>query len=190
MFDDASPSIREMAMSFGGMSPITVMALNAMKRAVGRCAHRYSHTNTLNLKSRFASCTSTCYVFLLSYLLVYVRTNDDMYNHVGVVVAFGCCSCHNTSRFRQWNDALVSDVCQWLGEDLPLPPGVPGGMESYRRTLTTSFFFKFYLSVLLRLQSDVRLSTAPCGQKYSSDEIQSCSFITLELRHVCVRGCV
>ena len=89
MFDDASPSIREMAMSFGGMSPITVIARTAMKRAVGRCAHRYSHTNTLNLKSRFASCTNTYIVLLLSYLLVYVRTNVHV--HVGVVVAFVCC---------------------------------------------------------------------------------------------------
>lgn len=50
----------------------------------------------------------------------------------------------------------MSDVCRLLADDLPLPPGVPGGMESYRRTLTTSFFFKFYLSVLMRLQQEVK----------------------------------
>ena len=57
--------------------------------------------------------------------------------------------------FRRWSEELVDKVCQLLAEDLPLPPGVPGGMESYRRTLTTSFFFKFYLSVLLQLQDRV-----------------------------------
>jgi xanthine dehydrogenase/oxidase len=29
-----------------------------------------------------------------------------------------------------------------------LPEGVPGGMEQYRQTLTLSFFFKFYMSLL------------------------------------------
>jgi xanthine dehydrogenase/oxidase len=34
-----------------------------------------------------------------------------------------------------------------LAEDLPLRPDAPGGSVPYRRTLSTSFFFKFYLAV-------------------------------------------
>jgi len=44
--------------------------------------------------------------------------------------------------------------CQLLADDLPLSPGVPGGSESYRQTLTTSFFFKFYLTVLQQLEAN------------------------------------
>ena len=33
----------------------------------------------------------------------------------------------------------MSDVCDQLAQDLPLPPGVPGGMESYRRTKARIF---------------------------------------------------
>ncbi|XP_067682373.1 xanthine dehydrogenase/oxidase-like [Haliotis asinina] len=49
-----------------------------------------------------------------------------------------------------WNDDLVDKACRTLETDLPLEPGSPGGMVEYRRTLTTSFFFRFYLSVTNR----------------------------------------
>ncbi|ELU12941.1 hypothetical protein CAPTEDRAFT_198744 [Capitella teleta] len=57
---------------------------------------------------------------------------------------------------KKWDDALVPEVCQSLQEELQLAPGTPGGMESYRNTLTMSFFFKFYLRVLQSL-SDRKL---------------------------------
>ncbi len=41
----------------------------------------------------------------------------------------------------------MDDACELLEGDLPLAPGSPGGMEPYRRTLTSSFFFKFFLHV-------------------------------------------
>ncbi|XP_022094633.1 xanthine dehydrogenase/oxidase-like [Acanthaster planci] len=49
---------------------------------------------------------------------------------------------------RKWEHDLVEAMYPTLGEDLPLPPGAPGGMEPYRQSLTLSFFFKFYLTVL------------------------------------------
>jgi len=36
--------------------------------------------------------------------------------------------------------------------ELPLPGGSPGGMEAFRCSLTASFFFKFYLTVRLKLE--------------------------------------
>ncbi|KAH3859121.1 hypothetical protein DPMN_101836, partial [Dreissena polymorpha] len=54
---------------------------------------------------------------------------------------------------RSWDDSLVSDVCGSLADELPLSPGAPGGMAEYRRSLTLSFFFKFYLTVLQQLQA-------------------------------------
>ncbi|KAK7505488.1 hypothetical protein BaRGS_00003233, partial [Batillaria attramentaria] len=53
---------------------------------------------------------------------------------------------------RSWNEETLDKACQLLTSDLPLAPGSPGGTVEYRRTLTVSFFFKFYLTVLQRLQ--------------------------------------
>lgn len=50
-----------------------------------------------------------------------------------------------------WNEKLLQEVCAGLAEELHLPPDAPGGMVDFRRTLTLSFFFKFYLTVLHKL---------------------------------------
>ena len=51
----------------------------------------------------------------------------------------------------------MNDACQLLAEDLPLAPGTPGGQIEYRRSLASSFFFKFYLNVSLqRSNQEVR----------------------------------
>lgn len=38
-----------------------------------------------------------------------------------------------------------------MAEEMQLSPDAPGGMVEFRRTLTLSFFFKFYLTVLQKL---------------------------------------
>uniref|UniRef100_A0A6I8PKZ2 Xanthine dehydrogenase/oxidase n=1 Tax=Ornithorhynchus anatinus TaxID=9258 RepID=A0A6I8PKZ2_ORNAN len=55
-----------------------------------------------------------------------------------------------TSR-KDWDESLLADVCAGLEEELRLAPDAPGGKVEFRRTLTLSFFFKFYLTVLLKL---------------------------------------
>ncbi|XP_030304646.1 xanthine dehydrogenase/oxidase isoform X3 [Calypte anna] len=55
---------------------------------------------------------------------------------------------------RDWNEKLLQDVCHLLAGEMDLPPSVPGGMVDFRRTLTLSFFFKFYLTVLQKLSKD------------------------------------
>ncbi|XP_016074407.1 PREDICTED: xanthine dehydrogenase/oxidase [Miniopterus natalensis] len=50
-----------------------------------------------------------------------------------------------------WNEKLLQEVCAGLAEELQLAPDAPGGMVDFRRTLTLSFFFKFYLTVLQKL---------------------------------------
>lgn len=59
---------------------------------------------------------------------------------------------------RKWDDSLVQDICRLLADEMLLPAGAPGGMVEYRRTLTTSFFFKFYLTVQMQLQTRVQFS--------------------------------
>lgn len=64
---------------------------------------------------------------------------------------------HKTEQFlvgRTWDKSMFPKIYDLLEEDLPLPPGAPGGMIEYRRTLTTSFFFKFYLGVVDKLHTD------------------------------------
>lgn len=58
---------------------------------------------------------------------------------------------HDLLSGRFWNEKLLQDVCAGLAEELSLPPDAPGGMVEFRRTLTLSFFFKFYLTVLKKL---------------------------------------
>ncbi|XP_029794416.1 xanthine dehydrogenase/oxidase-like [Suricata suricatta] len=61
-----------------------------------------------------------------------------------------------------WNEGLLQDVCAGLAEELSLAPDAPGGMVEFRRTLTLSFFFKFYLTVLQKLGKEN--SEDQCGK--------------------------
>ena len=64
------------------------------------------------------------------------------------VQLFFCLMCRLLVHYcRQWNEAMLNEVCSLLLEELSLPPNVPGGMPEYRQSLVTSFFFKFYLLV-------------------------------------------
>ncbi|CAG5134311.1 unnamed protein product, partial [Candidula unifasciata] len=75
---------------------------------------------------------------------------------------------------RPWNDDLLETACSqdMLPADLPLTPGSPGGMVAYRRTLTLSFFYRFYCAVSQRVQqlanpdavSDIPLGLS-CGSQ-------------------------
>uniref|UniRef100_A0A667YCC7 Xanthine dehydrogenase n=1 Tax=Myripristis murdjan TaxID=586833 RepID=A0A667YCC7_9TELE len=56
---------------------------------------------------------------------------------------------------RQWGEELLQEACCSLAEELTLDPSAPGGMVTYRRTLSLSLFYKFYLSVLQRLHTQV-----------------------------------
>ncbi|XP_028826748.1 xanthine dehydrogenase/oxidase isoform X2 [Denticeps clupeoides] len=55
-----------------------------------------------------------------------------------------------------WNEKLLEDACASLAEEMVLPPSAPGGMVPYRRTLTLSLFFKFYLTVKHYLAVDLQ----------------------------------
>ncbi|XP_022619725.1 xanthine dehydrogenase/oxidase, partial [Seriola dumerili] len=53
---------------------------------------------------------------------------------------------------RCWGEELLQEACSSLAEEMTLDPSAPGGMVTYRRTLTLSLFYKFYLTVLQKLQ--------------------------------------
>nr|XP_055027656.1 xanthine dehydrogenase/oxidase isoform X1 [Misgurnus anguillicaudatus] len=58
---------------------------------------------------------------------------------------------------RQWNEELLQDACTSLAEEMSLSPSAPGGMVTYRRTLTISLFYKFFLIVQHKLALDMQM---------------------------------
>lgn len=56
---------------------------------------------------------------------------------------------------RCWGEELLQEACSSLASEMTLDPSAPGGMVTYRRTLTLSLFYKFYLTVLQKLQRQV-----------------------------------
>lgn len=59
---------------------------------------------------------------------------------------------------RRWGEELLQDACHSLAKEMTLDPSAPGGMVTYRRTLTLSLFYKFYLMVLQKLGDQVWFS--------------------------------
>ncbi|XP_054265333.1 xanthine dehydrogenase-like [Macrosteles quadrilineatus] len=54
---------------------------------------------------------------------------------------------------KPWTSATIEAAFSTLMSELSLDPGAPGGLVSYRCSLTLSFLFKFYLKVSQRLES-------------------------------------
>ncbi|XP_014677287.1 PREDICTED: xanthine dehydrogenase/oxidase-like, partial [Priapulus caudatus] len=112
-FQQASSIIKDIALSFGGMAPTTVMPSKAASLLVG----------------------------------------------------------------RSWEADMMDDVMKLLADDLPMDPGVPGGMVEYRRSLALGFFFKFFIMVNQALEntegkissgSEIMTATLHRGQFKSS----------------------
>ncbi|XP_020096279.1 xanthine dehydrogenase-like [Ananas comosus] len=48
---------------------------------------------------------------------------------------------------KKWDKKLLEDVLNVLKEDINIPEDAPGGMAEFRKSLTLSFFFKFFMWV-------------------------------------------
>uniref|UniRef100_A0A6Q2WUR0 xanthine dehydrogenase n=1 Tax=Esox lucius TaxID=8010 RepID=A0A6Q2WUR0_ESOLU len=70
---------------------------------------------------------------------------------------------------KQWGEELLQDACASLAKEMTLHPSAPGGMVTYRRALTLSLFYKFYLTVQRKLAAEVKnaccYQAVPEGQK-------------------------
>ncbi|XP_040297422.1 aldehyde oxidase-like [Bufo bufo] len=66
---------------------------------------------------------------------------------------------------RKWNEETLGEACRFILDEIYLPPSAPGGKVEFRRTLTISFFFKFYLEVLQALKSECSVN----GHIYPAD---------------------
>uniref|UniRef100_A0A1B6CHR7 xanthine dehydrogenase n=1 Tax=Clastoptera arizonana TaxID=38151 RepID=A0A1B6CHR7_9HEMI len=54
---------------------------------------------------------------------------------------------------KKWTSQTVDEAFNVLTEELPLHPGAPGGMIQYRRSLTLSLLFKFFLAISQKLEA-------------------------------------
>ncbi|KAL4635601.1 aldehyde oxidase-like [Arapaima gigas] len=57
-------------------------------------------------------------------------------------------------RRMSWNEGLLEEACSLLADEVALPPTAHGGKVEFRRTLSLSFFFKFYMQVLQELRQE------------------------------------
>ncbi|XP_051284247.1 aldehyde oxidase 5 isoform X1 [Dicentrarchus labrax] len=53
---------------------------------------------------------------------------------------------------RSWGEDLLSEGCRLLKEDVDVSPSIHGGRAEFRKTLAISFFFKFYMQVVLEMR--------------------------------------
>uniref|UniRef100_A0A803T802 Xanthine dehydrogenase n=1 Tax=Anolis carolinensis TaxID=28377 RepID=A0A803T802_ANOCA len=77
---------------------------------------------------------------------------------------------------RKWKEDLLQEACHMLASEMNLSPSAPGGMVDFRRTLVLSFFFKFYLTVLQKLNIELNGNVSPsiihsAGLKECSREV-------------------
>ncbi|XP_052605466.1 aldehyde oxidase 3 isoform X1 [Peromyscus californicus insignis] len=74
-----------------------------------------------------------------------------LYGGVGATTVGANKSCRRLIG-RCWDEGMLNEACRLVLEEVSLPASAPGGMVDYRRTLTISFLFKFYLDVLQQLK--------------------------------------
>ena len=73
--------------------------------------------------------------------------------HFRTISCLICCAKPYIFLHREWNEATLQEATSLLSDELQLPANAPGGMPEYRKSLVTSFFFKFYLTVSRLLSS-------------------------------------
>ncbi|XP_063789037.1 aldehyde oxidase 1-like isoform X2 [Pseudophryne corroboree] len=74
---------------------------------------------------------------------------------------------------RQWNEEMLDDACRCILDEVSLPSSAPGGKAEYRRALTVSFLFKFYLEVLHTLKSQYRVNDRSYPAEISLNNIKN-----------------
>lgn len=76
--------------------------------------------------------------------------------------------------FRPWCEATFQQACDVLYLDLPLSSDAPGGMPEYRSSLVSSFFYKFFLTVLSQLKGESLPSqVVSATQPFKRDPVRS-----------------
>ena len=78
------------------------------------------------------------------------------------------------SPLRPWCESTFQQVCDLLLLDFPLSSDAPGGMPEYRCSLVTSFFYKFFLTVLHQLKNEaLPCEVVSATQSFKRSAVQS-----------------
>ncbi|CAB3367423.1 Hypothetical predicted protein [Cloeon dipterum] len=77
---------------------------------------------------------------------------------------------------KEWNEQTLEAALDLLVQEIPLSPGAPGGMILFRRSLTLSFFFKFYLSVQQSLNGVVPEEAKSATRQFHSLPTKSAQY--------------
>lgn len=85
-----------------------------------------------------------CYGGMSYYTVEASKTECSLLGRYKIHV---CIVLNSSAVSRCWDEEMLKDAIKLLLEEFPLPPDVPGGMPEYRRSLTISFFFKFYWTI-------------------------------------------
>jgi len=86
---------------------------------------------------------------------VFLKENVDDYSVIDASIVFGgvgpvSLAASQTEAFligKVWNKKLLDDALHLLKDEISINADAPGGMIEFRKSLTLSFFFKFYLCV-------------------------------------------
>ncbi|XP_077369194.1 aldehyde oxidase 6 [Festucalex cinctus] len=131
-------------------------------------------------ESAFATITTGMRVFFSEGFRV-VEDVSIYYGGVGPTTAKATKTCAAIIA-RPWNDETLGRAYDMLMKEFDLPPSIPGGKSEFRRSLTISFLFKFYLEVLQSLRKmnvikDVveKMEPLPRGIQLSKQEFQHVS---------------
>uniref|UniRef100_A0A8B9L6U5 Aldehyde oxidase 5 n=1 Tax=Astyanax mexicanus TaxID=7994 RepID=A0A8B9L6U5_ASTMX len=90
-----------------------------------------------------------------------VESLDLYYGGVGPSLVKARNTCKELSG-RLWDESLLAEGIRLLKEEISLSPAAPGGRVEYRKSLILSFFFKFYMQMLLELrQRGVAVTDVP-----------------------------
>uniref|UniRef100_A0AAR2IZF2 FAD-binding PCMH-type domain-containing protein n=1 Tax=Pygocentrus nattereri TaxID=42514 RepID=A0AAR2IZF2_PYGNA len=74
---------------------------------------------------------------------------------------------------RPWNEATLSDAYRALVDEVTLGASAPGGKVMFRRSLTLSLLFRFYLHVLQHLKDTVRPPSNVCEGEIPSEQLSA-----------------
>lgn len=97
---------------------------------------------------------------------VHLERKDEEWTVLDASIAYGgvgpCSICASKTKDfltgKSWNKELLCEAMKILEEDIVLKEDAPGGMVEFRRSLTLSFFFKFFLWVCEKIGGKISLT--------------------------------
>ncbi|KAJ8393801.1 hypothetical protein AAFF_G00057160 [Aldrovandia affinis] len=95
-----------------------------------------------------------------------VESLNVYYGGVGPTLFRAAHTCEELAG-RSWDGELLGEACRLLGDEVTLSPSAHGGKVEFRKTLTLSFLFKFYMQVVLELR-ERGVSVSDLPQEYLS----------------------